>query len=239
MASQGGTWQVLVPVKTLSRAKTRLALPPKDRAELATAMLRDTLRAVRATRLVSATHVITTDVSVGLVTRSERVAAWTVVGAVGLNDEVRQAAARLVQTGTPDGIVVVLGDLPCLTAVVLAEVLEAAPSDGQSFLVDAAGTGTTILIAPFGVGFEPAFEFGSAVRHAAVGHPLDGPFHWRSARRDVDTLADLREAEALGLGSCTRAWVENRGRRLGSPGADADRAGDLGLGRPFIEMAGS
>lgn len=213
MDSRTHSWHVLVPAKPLRSAKTRLALPDGDRAELAAAMLRDTIRAVRGGKSVSATHLITVDAQVGMLARSEHVAAWTVEGAEGLNNELEQAALRIVQTGSRDGIAVVLGDLPCLTARVFSELLAVAPSDRQSFLTDVTGTGTTMLMAPPGIRLTPAFEGASTARHSAVAESIPAASRWRAAQRDVDTLEDLCQAINLGVGPHTDSFLRKGNSR--------------------------
>jgi 2-phospho-L-lactate guanylyltransferase len=85
-------------------------------------------------------------------------------------------------------------------------VLDAAASGpGRAFLADAAGIGTTLLAAAPGVPLAPAFGGASRDRHLASGAreiTLPGV---DSARRDVDTAADLRVALALGVGPRTAA----------------------------------
>ena len=48
MGTRGDQWSVLVPIKRLDRAKTRLALNTADRTDIALAMATDTVRAVLA-----------------------------------------------------------------------------------------------------------------------------------------------------------------------------------------------
>jgi 2-phospho-L-lactate guanylyltransferase len=72
----------------------------------------------------------------------------------------------------------------------------------MSFVADAEGVGTTMVVAPDLDGFRPAFGPGSRERHleaGAVEIDVDVP----TLRRDVDEPTDLDEAIALGVGSRT------------------------------------
>ena len=99
-------------------------------------------------------------------------------------------------------------DLPALRRGELSAALLEAAGHETSFVRDAAGDGTTLLLARDGVAFEPQFGAGSARPHALAGaHELGGDLP--SLRRDVDTPADLAAARGLGLGERTR-WVLTR-----------------------------
>ena len=201
------TWQVLIPIKRLARAKSRLALPPDEREALTLAMLRDVAGAVRACRYVRTVHVVTEDAGVARTVDAERLPAWSVAGEPGLNHELHRAAECLRQSGTRDGIAVFLGDLPCLTTSVVSDLLLSAPQDQQSFLPDAAGSGTTVLLAPSCIPLAPFFGKGSAVRHSRIGIALDCTADRWVARQDVDTLEALEKAIKFGVGDHTRRWV--------------------------------
>jgi 2-phospho-L-lactate guanylyltransferase len=195
-------WSVVVPVKRLDRAKTRLrgALPgvPHDRLVLAMAM--DTVRAAVASRLVSRVLVVTDDP----LARAE----LTSLGArpvpdpgSGLNGAVAFGAAQLVG----GWVAALAADLPALRPSELTSALVAATAAvRRCFVPDAPGTGTTLLAAPPGAALDPRFGPGSAAAHAGSGaRRLEGT--WPSLRRDVDTAADLAEAARLGLGPSTAA----------------------------------
>jgi len=200
-------WQVLIPIKQLARAKSRLALSADQREDLTLAMLRDVADAVRACRHVRTVQVVTEDTRVARTVDAERLPAWSVAGPSGLNNEVRRAAACLRQSGSRDGIAVFLGDLPCLTTTVVSDVLEAAPKDRQSFLPDSSGSGTAVLLAPPCVPLTPFFGEDSAVSHSRIGTALDCTAERWAARQDVDTLQALDNAIRFGVGAHTRRWV--------------------------------
>ncbi len=111
--------------------------------------------------------------------------------------------------------VALLADLPALRpddlAAALREVtLRAATA--ASYVIDAEGTGTTLYTAASGI-FDPLFGADSAARHQAAGAvPVPGDL--ATLRRDVDDLAGLEAAVALGVGTATRALVRHGALRL-------------------------
>jgi 2-phospho-L-lactate guanylyltransferase len=199
------TWTVVVPVKHLAAAKSRLrgALPGVPHEELALALAVDTVRAVRACPAVAGVVVVTDDprvaAAVGLA--GARVVADT--PDTGLNAAFRHGASAVA-----DGWVAGLtADLPALRPAELAEALRVAgsgPEGVRRYVADTPGTGTVLLTAPPGVPLDPRFGADSAAAHAASGAvALTGA--WPSLRRDVDTADDLFAAARLGLGPRTAA----------------------------------
>ncbi|MDG4808294.1 2-phospho-L-lactate guanylyltransferase [Micromonospora sp. WMMD1120] len=200
-------WAVVVPVKQLSTAKSRLrgALPGVPHEELALALAADTLRAALACPVVAEILVVTDDVRVAATALAAGARVSPDEPDAGLNAAFRHGAARAA-AGWVAGIT---ADLPALRPAELAAALLAAQHGHpgvRRFLPDAPGSGTVLLAAPPGVPLDPRFGVGSAVAHAASGAlPLAGD--WPSLRRDVDTPADLTAAAGLGLGPRTAALV--------------------------------
>ena len=199
-------WVVVVPVKVLARAKSRIApLAGSRRAELALAMAADTISAVVAAPGVSQVIVVTDDP----VAEAElALAGATVVPdepAVGLNEALVYGASCAVQWWPGSGIAALSGDLPALRPEELAVALRAAGSWPEAFVPDMPGSGTTLYTAGPGIPFRPAFGLDSRFRHAENGAAellLPGI---AGLRRDVDTGEDLRAAARLGLGPRTSA----------------------------------
>lgn len=209
----------VVPVKELTRAKTRLALPDLERRRLALAFARDTLAAVLLAQRVDAAVVVTSDEEVARTLRALDPARVRVVadGGAGLGGAVRRGAltAHAERPGTT--VCVVPADLPALRAADLDRVLAAAGTSRGAFVADRARTGTTVLVLPEDHGVTERYGPGSAARHAAAGLvPLtDVP---PRARHDVDTLADLLLAIRLGTGpatarACDELGLDRYGRR--------------------------
>lgn len=199
-------WHAVVPIKTLAYGKTRVGLPAGDRASLALAMLRDVLNAVKDCRTISAVHVISEDKRVAAVAREENVPTWQVGGMGGLNIDLRVAVDHIRQTGCA-GIAVFLADLPCLTSATVAQVLDYAGDSRQSYVKDLSGRGTTVLLAPQHVPFQPMFGEGSGRKHLQVADSLPCRNEIQAARLDVDTLSALDSAVRFGVGQYTAAWL--------------------------------
>jgi 2-phospho-L-lactate guanylyltransferase len=189
-------WTVVLPVKTLPAAKTRLlsaSASPAAHSRLVEAVRADTLSAARAADGVARVLIVTD--RAGLPDALVQVRP-------GLNPALAEAAEHAAREWPTDGVVALVGDLPALRPDELATALAAAAAHPRSFVPDAEGTGTTLLAARAGIALEPAFGPGSAARHGSAAVALDaGP----GLRRDVDTAADLRAAAAVGLGPATAA----------------------------------
>jgi 2-phospho-L-lactate/phosphoenolpyruvate guanylyltransferase len=198
------TWSVLLPVKVLAVAKSRLAeLAGPRRGELALAVACDTVTAVMRTDQAARAVVITDD--------PVAAAVLTELGAQiipdeprdGLNAALRHGAAIAAQRWPASGTAALSADLPALRPLELSRALTAAAAWPNAFVADAAGDGTTLYTAAPGVAFRPAFGLASRARHAAGGAIELGLTDVPGLRRDVDTPADLRGAVELGLGSRT------------------------------------
>lgn len=201
-------WGVVVPVKRLPAAKSRLSGFGDDgRRRLALAFAEDVVRAAVACTAVRRVLVVTDDV--------QAAAALTRLGAdvqadgpdAGLNPALEHGAALLREHDGRLGVATLSSDLPALRPDDLAAAL--ASSTGRAFVADAGGGGTTLLAAPAGAALLPSFGPGSAARHRASGarelRAGDG------LRRDVDTPTDLAHAVALGVGASTAAVLSALG----------------------------
>lgn len=190
---------LLVPVKALSTAKTRLALDGDRTRRLMRAFALDSVTAAAQSPLVAGVYVVSSEPDLEL----PGVTVLPDEGAGDLNGALA-AAARRVQASRPGlGLAALCADLPCLVEPDLTAALSAATA-ARWFVADAEGSGTTLLAAVAGHDLEPCFGPGSAARHAATGAvPLrDGV---PTVRLDVDTTADLDAAVALGVGPHTAA----------------------------------
>ncbi|ANJ09686.1 2-phospho-L-lactate guanylyltransferase [Streptomyces parvulus] len=200
-------WTLVVPVKPLARAKSRLSDTADDgvRPGLALAFALDTVAAALACQAVADVAVVTDDARAG-----RELAA---LGAAVVRDEPRgglnaalahgSAAVRAARPGTP--VAALNADLPALRPAELARVLAAAGKFTRAFLPDAAGIGTTLLTAAPGTELSPAFGPDSRLRHRASGAVELSLGAVDSVRQDVDTGGDLRTALALGVGPRTAA----------------------------------
>ena len=264
-------WSVVVPVKLTAQAKTRLAgdLSPQERAELARAMVADTVAAARAARAVRQVVVVTDDDDVVADLRCVRPPGWAPVvvvpepvPAAGLNAAIRAgvAAARgdagaggyaagetaaapgdaipRREAAAPSGdtggaapgvglragpVAVLLGDLPALRPADLEDALAAATAFPRAVVVDADGTGTTLLTASAGVPLDPAFGAGSAAEHVRRGHVALDVSDLSGLRQDVDRLGDLAAVAELGTGRATSQVLARRAQSGTGPPVDVER----------------
>jgi 2-phospho-L-lactate/phosphoenolpyruvate guanylyltransferase len=201
MTDNALAWSVLVPVKVLEQAKSRLAgLAGERRGELALALACDTVTAVLRCDQAARVIVITDDRVAG--------AALAGLGALvvpdeprhGLNPALRHGAGYASSRWPGSGTAALSADLPALRPGEIGRALRAASAWPTAFVADAAGDGTTLYTAVPGTPFRPAFGLGSRARHAAGGATELDLARVPGLRRDVDTPADLRGAAALGLG---------------------------------------
>ncbi|MDP9398252.1 MAG: 2-phospho-L-lactate guanylyltransferase [Actinomycetota bacterium] len=201
-----GGWALVVPVKQLALAKTRLGpLAGSLRASLALAFATDTVRAALACSSVAGVVVVTAEARA-----ARRVAA---LGALvvpeesggGLNAALRHGAVHARGAFPERGVAALVADLPALRPAELDEALALARVHPRAVVPDSTGTGTTLLTARTGSSLQPAFGPGSHAAHLQAGSAeILGP-GLGSLRRDVDTEDDLRAALALGVGPDTAA----------------------------------
>lgn len=214
-AQECSTWTLVVPVKTLVAAKTRLSRAAGPyRAALAVAIACDTVEAALSCAAVARVVVVTGD---PVAAEALGAVGAHVVGdpEAGLNAALRHGAAEAVRLVPGDPVGALQADLPALRPAELARVLAAAAEFDQAFLPDVAEVGTTFYGVRPGVPFTPGFGGESRERHLRRGAKELCPDGTESVRRDVDTPDDLWAALALGVGPRTLAVVEEL--RKGNP----------------------
>ena len=187
---------LLVPVKTLSLAKSRLE-SPAARASLMRAFALDAIGAALASPAVAAVYVVTDEPGF-----EEGTTRLPDEGDGDLNRALLHAERRVRLLDPTVGVAAMCADLPSLLTEDLTAALAAGPttrSGPRWFVADAPGTGTTLLAAGPGVDLDPHFGVGSALRHEESGAtPVRAEVP--TLRADVDTDVDLERARALGLG---------------------------------------
>jgi 2-phospho-L-lactate guanylyltransferase len=180
-----GPVAVLVPVKSFSEAKLRLApaLPPFARAELAKAMATHVLDAARPLP----TAVVCDDVEVAAWARHQRaLVIWEPER--GLNRAVEAGVERLRAAGA-ERVVVAHGDLPLAPGLTWV-----ARFAGVTIVPDRVDNGTNVICVPAGAAFTFSYGPGSFARHAAEAHRRGLPLRVvreRGLAHDVDTPSDL------------------------------------------------
>jgi 2-phospho-L-lactate guanylyltransferase len=180
-----GREAVLVPVKSFSEAKVRLApaMSAADRAALAQKM---------ASKVVASAG----GLPVAVVCDDPEVAAWARgLGALviwepgrGLNGAVHEGVARLSAAGVAL-VVVAAGDLPLAT-----DLRWVTRFPGVTIVPDRRGDGTNVISVPTGGGFRFSYGPGSFARHLDEARHLGVPIrvvHSVPLGWDVDVPEDL------------------------------------------------
>ena len=217
-SERGESAAAVVALKGGEFAKSRLgSLPDPVRRRLAWTMAVDTLRALSA----ATDHLVVVSDQPALQSRLHRLGLEVEVVAEerrgGMNAALSQGAAVLHQAGF-SMVLASVGDLPALKPGSVRRVLALAQTHPRSFLADASGIGTTMLLTRTGQ-LDPHFQGRSAAAHHAIGAvsltSATGP-SLADARRDVDTEVDLADAIHLGLGEATGALVDQASARFGT-----------------------
>ena len=212
-------WAIVVPVKRLDGAKTRLQLDRDVRIELALALASDTVRAAIACPVAEVVIAVSDDERATAVLRELGAVVVPDQPDAGLNPALVHGAGVPAVPATA-GIAALAADLPALRPEELGAVLGETAHHGVVVVADAAGSGTTLLAATSAARFHPAFGDGSRARHTGAGAFDLSDIAGASLRCDVDTLADLERAAILGLGPASARVV--RDRQLLARGAQAD-----------------
>lgn len=203
--SQTDGWTIVIPVKPPSLGKTRLARPDDVRASLALAIALDTIEATAAASRVTKVLVVTNDSQLErLLAPMPSVSVIAEMNKGGLNAAVAVGAAA---AGVDVRRAALLSDLPALHPAELDAALAGAESVNRGLVPDSEGAGSTLVTARGGAVWTSSFGADSAARHRLLGCsdlavPSDS-----GLRRDVDTIEQLKEAAALGLGPRTAALV--------------------------------
>ena len=197
-------YAALVPVKPPARGKSRLVgADDATRRALAAAFARDTVLACLAADRVAQVLVVTDDVRFAHELGALGCAAIPDGVTGDLNGTLRAAAAEARRRWPGLAGVALCADLPALRPEDLDDALARVPAGTGAFVADADGVGTTLYTAPYDA-FDPRFGPDSCEAHLGAGAVAIGG-DLATLRRDVDDLADLEAARALGLGRHTAA----------------------------------
>lgn len=201
-ATQAADVTLVIAVKRLSAAKTRLApiFSAATREAVVLAMLVDTITAASA---IAPVTVVTPDDAAADAARQLGAGVLRDPTPPGHRDPLNNAitAAEAELRPAAPNIVVLQGDLPALQPQELAEALTMARGYQRSFVGDRHGTGTAALFA-FGTSLAPHFGSDSAARHRHSG-AIELTGAWPGLRCDIDTPDDLQAARRLGVGTAT------------------------------------
>lgn len=207
----GSIW-VLIPVKPLAEAKTRLGplLAAGERRVLVQRMLDDVLAAVTAVAGITGVALVSADAMVA------DLGARYGVRVVpeprpGLNPALRNATQVLVGEGV-ERLLILPADIPLVSAMAIQHMLAADGATPAVSLVAASADGGTnaLLTAPPGL-LEPAFGAGSCDRYAQAAREkgveprlLDLP----EIALDIDRPADLQALRGRPGADRTREYLD-------------------------------
>lgn len=187
------TW-ALIPIKGKGQGKTRLAgaLSDSEREALVDAMLAHVVEAARQARSIERVCLVGPsrhglDETIPLLADTGK----------GLNAALGKALAETAAEA-PERLVVIAGDLPCVTPLDL-DLLASVPAGTVGIAPDRHGTGTNALCLPLpeAAGFTFRFGTDSRARHceeaAKLGLNVE-TIHSAGLEKDIDEPADLTDA---------------------------------------------
>jgi 2-phospho-L-lactate guanylyltransferase len=199
----------IIPIKSPTRSKSRLAVPDDLRRQLSGAFARDVLDAVAGASSV-AQIVVVGGGPAGAMLAGLHAAVWLPEPRTahddGLNCALVQAREWAVEHRQASPVLVVPADLAALTSRALDDAVVLMSTHDSAFVPDAGGDGTTLTWVRTPGLLAPRYGPLSAHHHGAAGaYPARDVD--RRARRDVDNVDDLREAGELGIGRHTQATL--------------------------------
>ncbi len=212
------TW-ALLPVKSLDRAKSRLAgaLDEHERTTLAHCLLRKTIAVLQAAHGIDAIAIITGDAAARELAR-ETGCRWLADNAsLGLSGNLDAAMAVLAAEGAHTAVIVP-ADLPLLTAADI-DALLAAHAQGITIVPATADGGTNALamtppgVVPCRFGADSARRHLEAAREQGVAACCLAPAPGLLAgfARDLDTVDDVRWLCEQSAGGEARRYLEDSG----------------------------
>ena len=198
-------FSLMIPMKPWHLAKSRLDGAAGIAPDLARAFALDAIAAASECALVEGVYVITAQPDFAV----PRVVVLPDEGSGDLNAAIRAAEKRVRREQPGIALATMCADLPSLRAHDLESALRlAGEGPDRRYVSDAAGTGTTLLVARHGA-LDPHFGPDSSRLHSESG-AVDIEDEVTTLRRDVDTVEDLADAQALGIGRHTAAVLSNR-----------------------------
>jgi 2-phospho-L-lactate guanylyltransferase len=208
---------LVLPVKATNQAKSRLALPRDARRHLALSLAYQSLGIATACLPPGQVYVVTSDPNVGRQVMAEGANLIDEGPVGGLNRAAELGLAKAAARSPEHTVVVMVADLPELTADALRaffHVIQAA-RDVPLHVADSSGVGTTMVASPPGFTSQMVFGRDSSARFGALGYRAAHHVS-PSLRTDLDTLDDL-----LALTPAQRAplWERPRAMRCGSRSA--------------------
>lgn len=203
------TW-VVIPVKRLDEAKSNLsaALTPEQRRELVLCMLADVLNAVRNSRLIASTIVVSPDEMVLNFARANG-AIGTAEPGVELNEALKLAIEHAAAKGA-SSVLILPSDLPLLRAADVEDIIAMAILPQDVVIAPSKGNGTNALflhppdVMNLRFGGESFPVHLAEARKAGIRPRIYRSFN---VATDVDSVEDLPGVETHGLGTRTQSFL--------------------------------
>ncbi|MCD2261630.1 2-phospho-L-lactate guanylyltransferase [Dietzia aurantiaca] len=205
----GDGWTIVVPVKSLDRAKSRLGstLSPDSRRGLVVAMTTDVVTACLHSQQVGRVRIVSSDPEIAVL--ADRLGTEFVAETPpdpGTDVDPLNAALTEALAGLTGRVAVVAADLPELDAQSLTRVLDSAAGHPHSVVVDHRGEGTTMAFWAGGAARVCRFGPRSAERYRIEGGAtvldLDDTARG-AASRDVDIPEDVVRLAGRRVGAAT------------------------------------
>lgn len=191
-----GIW-VIIPVKPLNRAKSRLSqvLSPQERHHLAESMFRHVLSVVREVPQLMGTLVVSRDTKALAVAREYGARTLQETGAPELNNALMRAT-QFVMRWSASGILILPADLPLISEEDIFGIMAASKAlPGVVIATDAERDGTNaLLVRPPGL-FPYSYGGGSYRRHAELAQEAGAKVVTYESERlslDIDVPDDLK-----------------------------------------------
>ena len=192
-----GVW-VIIPVKPLNRAKSRLSgvLTPEQRYHLAETMLRHVLSVVQTVPQVLGTLVISRDNKVLSIAREYNAHTVQESGTPELNTALMRAT-QVIARWKGSAVLILPADLPLIAGEDVAAIIEMSGRAPQSVVIatDQHEDGTNALfVRPPGL-VEYAYGAGSYKRHKQIAQDAGADmkiYHSERLLLDIDVPADLQ-----------------------------------------------
>ncbi len=193
---------VIIPVKPLNRAKSRLSqvLSPAQRQELAETMFRHVLHVVNNVPQIMGTLVVSRDGRALSIAREYGARTVQESGTPELNSALMRAT-QVVARWRGSGVLILPADLPVIAEADLGGILELAQHNPSVVIAtDEHEDGTNaMLIRPPGL-IPYAYGAGSFYRHVELARKAGADVHVYQSKRlalDIDVPADLEAYQRL------------------------------------------
>lgn len=196
------TYRAIVPVKTLTAAKSRLAehLSTSQRQQLVLCMLQHVLEVLQASEIFECVSVVSADSNVLRQARDWGAEAL-VEEAAGHNPALHAAATHEREVGGT-ALLTISADLPLLQVADIHSMITYAATHPIVLAASREGTGTNAILMRPPLALPYLFGVGSLQRYqkAARQHNLSAVLYTSEGTAlDVDTIEDLDEIQARGV----------------------------------------